>query len=205
MAEKAGTKGVPRHEREESILDAAAGEIGRVGYAGLFLGSVATAAGVSKPLIYAYFDSKDGVYVRCVRRAAANLCDAMDRVIGETEEQARAGTVTTALAGRTLAAIFGALEHRPYDWRVVFDRSHPEQGPAADAAREARRQIAERANWGISAFGAAGGLTDSDDVSALTAAWMGIVSALVDWWLRHPGETAAQMTARSLRLVALLD
>ncbi|WP_067849329.1 TetR/AcrR family transcriptional regulator [Nocardia lijiangensis] len=197
MAGAAGTKGVPRAEREAQILDIAAAEIGRVGYAGLSPAVVAAKAGVSKPLVYAYFDTKDGLYVACMRRAASVLGDAIDAAMID-------GPATLELAERTLAGIFGALEPRPHDWHVVFDRSHPDEGPAADAARAARRRIAEQANRGVGAFLAGRGLTDPDDLSALSAVWMGTVTALVGWWLRNPGETAEAMTARTRRLLAAL-
>ena len=66
----AGTKGVPRAASEAQLLDIAAEDIGRLGYAGLSVGEVAAGAGVSKPLVYGYFGSKDGLYVACVQRRA---------------------------------------------------------------------------------------------------------------------------------------
>lgn len=196
MASAAGTKGVPRAERESQILDVAAAEVSRVGYAGLSLGKVAAGAGVSKPLVYAYFESKDGLYAACVRRAASVLGDAIDEAI--------AGPPTLAMAERTLDAIFTALEPRPHDWNVVYDRSHPGDGPAAAAARAARERIAEQGERGVGAFLAARGLTDADDRSALTAVWTGAVASLVDWWLQHPEQTAEAMSARCHRLFAAL-
>nr|WP_202501620.1 TetR/AcrR family transcriptional regulator [Streptomyces sp. SID5785] len=178
------------------MLDVAAAEIGRVGYAGLSLGAVAAAAGVSKPLVYGYFGSKDGLYVACVERAAAVLGDAIDVAIS--------GPATLDMAHRTLAAIFTALEPRPHDWKVVYDQSHPAEGPAADAACAARGRIGEQAERGVAAFLTDRGLTDPEDRSAMVAAWTGVVAALVDWWLRHPEQTAAAMAARSRRLVAAL-
>lgn len=196
MASAAGTKGVPRAERESQILDVAAAEVSRVGYAGLSLGKVAAGAGVSKPLVYAYFESKDGLYAACVRRAASVLGDAIDEAI--------AGPPTLAMAERTLDAIFTALEPRPHDWNVVYDRSHPGEGTAAAAARAARERIAEQGERGVGAFLAARGLTDADDRSALTAVWTGAVASLVDWWLQHPEQTAEAMSARCHRLFAAL-
>jgi len=191
-----GTKGVPRAERETQILDIAAAEIGRFGYAGLSVGTVATRAGVSKPLIYGYFGSKDGLYVACVQRAATILGEAIDVAIN--------GTPTLEMAERTLAAIFSALEPRPHDWNVVFDLSHPDTGPAAEAARTARACIAGQTEQGVSAFLAYRGLTDPDDRSALVAVWTGLVAALLDWWLEHPEQSAQAMAERSHRLVATL-
>lgn len=192
----AGTKGVPRPEREQQILDAAVAEIGRVGYAGLSLGDVAQRAGVSKPLVYTYFQSKDGLYIACVDRAATLLFDAIESAI--------TGADGLSKAERTLDAIFAALEPRPHDWTVLFDRSHPDDGPAADAVRAARRRIAAQAARGVADAISAVELTDPTDVSALTDVWMGAVTSLVLWWLRHPDQSGAQMTARTHRLVGAL-
>lgn len=190
---RSGTRGVPRARREQQILDVAVGEIGRVGYAGLSLAGVADRAGVSKPLVYNYFGTKDGLYVACVQRASAVLDEAVAQVI--------TGATDVAVAKRTLAAIFTVLEPRPHDWNVLFDRSHPAQGPAADAAREARRRIAEQAARGVSAVFDGTGLTDPADLSALIDVWMGIVTSLVGWWLRHPEQSARAMGARSQRIL----
>lgn len=189
---RAGTKGVPRAQREQQILDVAVDEIGRVGYAGLSLAEVADRAGVSKPLVYNYFQSKDGLYVACVRRASAVLDDSVEQVI--------IGSADVAVAQRTLEAIFTVLAPRPHDWNVLFDRSHPAEGPVADAAREARLRIAEQARRGVSAVFDATGLTDPGDLSALIDVWMGIVTSLVGWWLRHPEQSARAMSARSRRI-----
>ena len=110
----AGTKGVPRAASEAQLLDIAAEDIGRLGYAGLSVGEVAAGAGVSKPLVYGYFGSKDGLYVACVQRAASVLVQAI--------EEAISGPANLQMAERTLEAIFSALQPRPHDWNVLFDR-----------------------------------------------------------------------------------
>lgn len=131
----AGTKGVPRAASEAQLLDIAAEDIGRLGYAGLSVGEVAAGAGVSKPLVYGYFGSKDGLYVACVQRAASVLVQAI--------EEAISGPANLQMAERTLEAIFSALQPRPHDWNVLFDRSHPPSGPVADASgRRAHRSSA---------------------------------------------------------------
>ncbi|WP_149359705.1 TetR/AcrR family transcriptional regulator [Lolliginicoccus suaedae] len=192
----AGTKGVPRPERERQILDIAAEHIGRVGYAGLSLADIATEAGVSKPLVYGYFRTKDGLYAACVERAATILADAIENAI--------TSTVSLEMAQHTLDAIFTALEPRPHDWNVLFDRSAPREGPAGESVRNARRRIANQAARGIATVFDATGITDPHDLSALTDVWMGAVTSLVNWWLRHPDQTAADMSARSKRLIDAL-
>ncbi|MEV6062596.1 TetR/AcrR family transcriptional regulator [Nocardia asteroides] len=192
----AGTKGVPRAQREQLILDAAVAEIGRSGYAGLSLAGVAQRAGVSKPLVYTYFHAKDQLYLACVDRAAASLGGAIESAITAAED--------LSMAQRTLDAIFVALEPRPHDWTVLFDRTHPDEGEVAEAVRAARRGIAGQAARGVADVLGAVELTDPADLSALTDVWMGTVTSLVAWWLRHPEQTAAQMGARSRRLIAAL-
>src|SRR5262245_9101334 len=64
-----GTKGVPRADREQQILDAAVAGFGERGYAHASMAAIARRAGISKPLVYEYFGSKEGLYLACLRRA----------------------------------------------------------------------------------------------------------------------------------------
>ena len=69
----AGTKGMPRSERETQILDIASEHISQHGYAGLSTDAVAAAAGVSKPMVYHYFGGKQGFFEAVVQYAADDL------------------------------------------------------------------------------------------------------------------------------------
>ena len=111
-----GTKGVPRADREQQILDAAVHEFGERGYAHWSMAAIAQRAGISKPLIYEYFGSKEGLYLACLRRAGTHLVDRIAEV--------QKGT-TLRRAGDTLAAIFRALDGRRLDWAVIFDPTLP--------------------------------------------------------------------------------
>ncbi|MEV0063342.1 TetR/AcrR family transcriptional regulator [Nocardia sp. NPDC050718] len=192
----AGTKGVPRAEREQQILDIAGEQISRVGYAGLSPGSVATAAGVSKPMVFHYFRSKEGLYAACVERAADTVCGAIEPVFD--------GTPGIEMAEHTLEVVIAVLARRPHDWNVLLDRSYPPDGVAAEASHRAERRLAEQAYRGAAALLAERGITDPADLSALTDVWMGVVTALVNWWLRHPDESAEAMIARCTRLLGAL-
>jgi AcrR family transcriptional regulator len=196
-ARAVGSKGVPRAEREQQILDAAVREFGRYGFAGAALSAVASATGVSKQLVLSYFGSKDRLYVACVQRAGTNLIDRIEQVI-------EAGQPPIRMAENTLAAIFTALESRPHDWNVIMDRTQPTAGAADEAARHIRSVIAGQAARGVATVADRGHLADPDDLSVLTDVWMNMVTALVNWWLRHPEQSAASMTRRSGRILAAL-
>ncbi|MBU2697361.1 MULTISPECIES: TetR/AcrR family transcriptional regulator [Pimelobacter] len=193
-----GSKRVPRAQREELILDAATAEFGRYGHAGASLSAIAAGAGVSKQLVLGYFGSKDALFAACADRAGASIADRIDAVLA-------AGGPPLTLAEGTLAAIFTALAPRPHDWNVLNDRTTPAGSAAHRAARTARVRIAEQARSGVGTLAALDAVADADDLEILTDIWMGSVSALVGWWLRHPDRSAAEMTERGRRALLALS
>ena len=76
----AGTKGVPRVDRETQILQIASEHFGTAGFAATSVATVAERAGISKPLIYSYFGSKEGLYEACLDRGGALLAEEMERI-----------------------------------------------------------------------------------------------------------------------------
>ncbi|HEV7193186.1 MAG TPA: TetR/AcrR family transcriptional regulator [Jatrophihabitantaceae bacterium] len=190
-----GTKGVPRPEREQQIIAAAVDEFAARGYAAASMVVIARRAGISKPLIYQYFGSKDGLYLTCLHSVAGGLLDRLE--VAEL-------SVDDSVASRihALQAVFEALEPQPSAWQLLYDTTKPSDGPIAAAAQDYQRRTAALAASGSERFLRARGLTDSLDASALTAVWMGLVDSLVLWWLHHPQETAADMVQRCYRLIS---
>jgi AcrR family transcriptional regulator len=192
----AGTKGVPRAEREQQILDAAVYEFGGRGYAHASMAVIAQRAGISKPLIYEYFGSKEGLYLACLSRAGTHL---VDRVA-----DAQRGT-TLQRASETLAAIFSALDGRRLDWAVIFDPTLPADSAVHDAALSYQARLHRLAVEGTREVLGGYGLTDPQDNALSAHVWVTIVTAIVNWWLDHPDETAAAMTDRCNRVIAALS
>jgi len=194
----AGTKGVPRAEREAQIVTAATEVFGAQGFAATSVADVAARAGISKPLIYQYFGSKEGLFTACLRRAGAILADEIERI-------ARGDAVGLERALRTLGGLFALLEPQPWIWRLFFDATVPagEQGITAEIALYTDR-ITALADDGVRELMRLSGVDDPLDASALTTVWMSVVDSLVTWWLDHPAETAASMTARCVRLFGVV-
>ena len=194
----AGTKGVPRADREEQILQVASEVFGTEGYAATSVAAVAERAGISKPLIYNYFGSKEGLFTACLHRSGAILAEEMERI-------ARGDAVGLERALLTLEGIFGILAPQPWLWRLFFDPTVPrtEQRIAAEIALYTDR-IGALAEEGVGEMLrlTAGPGVDPLDVSALSAVWMSIVDALVTWWLDHPDQTPEEMGQRCVRLFA---
>ncbi len=190
-----GTKGVPRADREEQIVAVAVEEFAADGYAGASMVAIAARAGISKPLIYQYFGSKDGLFLACLHAVAGGLLERLRQAQLQEDDSVQSRV-------RTLQAIFEALEPQRNAWRLLYDPSMPQSGAFAEAAGSYRDATTALAASGSERFLGARGRHDHADASALSALWLGVVNSLVVWWLDHPGESAAQMTARCSRLLA---
>ncbi len=193
----AGTKGVPRLEREEQILTVASETFATESFAATNIQSVADGAGISKPLIYNYFGSKDGLFLACLERAGEIVASEIERIANED-------TVGIERGMRTLDGMFSVLEDQRHLWRLFYDTTAPTTGPVADAVAHYTERITKLADEGVAELMALSGVTDQLDVSAMTSVWMGIVDSLMRWWVEHPEESAADMTARSGRLLAAI-
>jgi AcrR family transcriptional regulator len=194
----AGTKGVPRADREEQIVQAASEIFGARGFAATSVADIAERAGISKPLIYNYFGSKEGLFRACLQRAGGILAEEMERI-------ARGDAVGLERALRTLEGIFTLLEPQPWIWRLFFDPTIPrgEEAIAAEIARYTDR-ITALADEGVAEMMRLSGDEDPRDVSALTSVWLSVADSLVTWWLDHPDETPSSMTARCVRLFGVV-
>ncbi|MFT4188622.1 MAG: TetR/AcrR family transcriptional regulator [Aeromicrobium sp.] len=193
----AGTKGVPRAERSQQILEISSLAFGSDGFAATNLADVARSAGISKPLIYHHFGSKEGLYIACLDQAGELLADAMERV-------ARGDVVGVERGLRTLDAMFAILEDQRHLWRLLHDRTAPETDPVASVVRRHADRIDALAHEGVSELLVLAGNTDPVDASALTAMWIGLVDALMDWWVAHPEATAPEMSERLGRVMGAL-
>jgi AcrR family transcriptional regulator len=168
---------MPRRDREQSILDAA-GQVFARGYHGASMDQIAGLADVSKPMLYAYFGSKEGLYVAYVDRTGREL---LARLAGATTPDDQPSVRLRAGILEFLAFI---EEHRD-GWQVLFGEL-TSMGPVVEEVGVLRRRIAQ---WimGVLA-GATGGQGNVPDVSvqATAHAIVGAGESLANWWLEHP-------------------
>lgn len=71
------SKRMPRAVREQQMLDAAVLTFARRGYRAASMDEIAEVAGVSKPLVYLYLNSKEELFSAVIRREAAALAEAV--------------------------------------------------------------------------------------------------------------------------------
>src|ERR1700744_4277293 len=68
---------VPRGELEEWMLDAAGPAFAECGFHDASMDAIAEAAGISKPMLYNYFGSKQGLYAAYIERSGHALLKSM--------------------------------------------------------------------------------------------------------------------------------
>jgi AcrR family transcriptional regulator len=176
---------LPRAERERLILDVAHARFAAHGFGAVTMEDVAADAGVTKPLLYAYFGNKERLYVTCMERAG----EAMLATVGAAVSQA----VSPADAlRRGLHAFFAFVDEDRDAWRVLFDETLPGGGDVAERAAAYReRLLALVAQSNLARLPAPRRAAHKTEVEAISVALLGAAEALARWWLRTGAMPAA--------------
>ncbi|MEK2492702.1 TetR/AcrR family transcriptional regulator [Kitasatospora purpeofusca] len=193
---RAGTKGMPRAERERQVLAAATEEFGRRGYEATTMATVAARVGVTKPLLHQYFGSKQDLFLGCLEPVGDRLLKAVRTAMADHDN----GAPPTPL--RVLRALFDALDGQREAWFVLYDPSLPPGSEAAHRAAHYRDAIDELAATGTADLLRGTGSDDPLDADALKYAWRGLCTTLVRWWIEHPDQTPEAMAGRCARIFA---
>jgi AcrR family transcriptional regulator len=151
--------------------------------------TIATEAGITKPILYRHFGDKGGLY-----RALA------DRYIRAMRDRLRAALVTRGglhtRTRATLDAYLSAIESEPQVYRFLVQRAAAEEpGVAGDVAGFVRR-FGDDLAAGLQLEPQLAGIAP-----ARAAVWAQAVAGMVqqtgDWWLDHP-EVARQAVVDEL-------
>src|SRR5215212_1597600 len=78
-----GSRRVPRAVREREMLAVAERAFAARGYHAASVDGIAEAAGITKPMVYAYFGSKEGLYRACMRAARERRPDSWSVLLGD--------------------------------------------------------------------------------------------------------------------------
>jgi AcrR family transcriptional regulator len=168
---------MPRPAREQSILDAA-GQVFAGGYHGASMDEIAGLADVSKPMLYAYFGSKEGLYVAYVDRTGREL---LDRLAGATTP---GDQPTVRLRAGILEFLSFIEEHRD-GWQVLFGEL-TSMGPVVEEVGVLRRRIAQWIMAVLAGATRAQGNVPDVSVQATAHAIVGAGESLANWWLENP-------------------
>lgn len=148
------------------MLRAAGDTFAARGFHAASMDDVARAAGISKPMLYNYFGSKERLYAAYVRSSAQTL-------VQSVRDAAPPGApVEDRLRGGLRAFLTYAEQHRA-GWTVLHNEAAAQGDPLATEVTNLRRRLT-------------GMLTRIFDDEGFAHAFAGASESLVSWWLAQP-------------------
>lgn len=172
------------------MLDAAGEAFAADGFHGASMDGIATAAGISKPMLYNYFGSKEGLYAAYVQRSGRAMMEALRHSSSPDappQDRLRAGVL----------AFFTFVDEHRAGWAVLYNEAAVQGGPVAAGVASLRSGLADIV---ARAVGPSGKRRRTDDSAAAFAhAFVGAGESLANWWLAHPAHDKADVAAMLLR------
>jgi AcrR family transcriptional regulator len=186
---KAGRRKLPRADRERQMLQVAARVFGRRGYHAASMDEIARDCGVTKPMLYAYFRSKDCLYLATVDRMGTAVVAAVEQLLAERD------------AGQRLRlgvdVILRFIEQDRHGWAVLYAEGLGE-GPVAKHVARYRDRIVQAA--AITLADAVPGRA-ARDAEPYAVGLLGAGEALARWWLARGALPFATVQAITHELV----
>ena len=181
---------MPRVEREALMLDVAEQMFGERGYRAVSMDEIAARVGVSKPMLYHYYGSKERLFLACLARARTRMRDAI-----------MAGATTSDKPGEqlfnTLVTWFRFIDEHPATWNLFIDEGLLEFGEASEEIEAIRSEHQEIIAALIAVHAPPGHLADPIEIEVVAAAISGVGERITRWRTRNPGLTP-ERTARHL-------
>jgi AcrR family transcriptional regulator len=165
------------------MLEVAGRAFAERGFHNASVDAIAEASGITKPMVYAYFGSKEGLYRACMQRARMRLLEAL-----------REGVDTTAAPDQQLwhglLAVFTFVERERDSWAILLGEVTQGTGPFAEDGAAVRRELAALIAELLRRAATHEGLhPDSVEITdQLARALMGAGESLAVWWGEHPEE-----------------
>jgi AcrR family transcriptional regulator len=157
---------MPRAEREDGMLRAAGEVFARDGFHDASMDAIAQAAGISKPMLYNYFGSKQGLYSAYIERSGRALLQTMRAA------DSRGAPAAQRLHAGILAFLTYAEEHSA-GWTILHRETLAQGGVVAAQLAGLRDRVTEL-------------LTTLFGDEAFAHAFAGAGESLAGWWLAHP-------------------
>jgi AcrR family transcriptional regulator len=189
---------VPRELRRRHLLELATQLFTERGFDAASMDELAERAGVSKPVIYDQFGSKDGLLAEVVDALGVELNHAVILAVqGKTEPR-------DLLESGSLA-FYRFVGQRRGTWAMIFGAFRG-VGTSPHTAQEKLAEIRARqdtlvGNVILVAARAQGTEPDPIEVSAITRGLNGVYEGLVEWWEAHPEIKPEQLAQWTVALV----
>ena len=181
---------MPREQREQLILEVAGQVFAQAGYDSASMDEIAELVGVSKPMLYAYFGSKEGLYLAYVERAGREL---VERLVAAWSR----GAASPSRLRAPVAEFLSFVEEHGNGWRVLF-REAAASRPLAEQVAVIRGRIGDAIRQMVESSSAGYPPPASD---AVAHALVGAGESLANWWLEHREVPRDEVAASYLAVV----
>jgi len=191
-----GRKKVPRAVREREMLEVAGRVFAQRGFHATSMEEIAAGAGVSKPMIYNYFGSKEGLYFAYIELAGQRMLSRMRSAVQAAGERPEERLWAAALA------FFGHVNDNRDEWSVLFGELAARGAPFSREVSAIRARVSD----GTAALfdevlqGAGASPSEIGGSEPLAHAFVGAGESLANWWLDHPEESEAAMASRLMNV-----
>lgn len=177
---------LPRAEREQRMLDAAEEVFKRAPYQAGSMDEIATLSGITKPLLYQYFGSKEALYEACVERIQR-------RVFAEIDSAARQAAAPEERIEIFVSAYVDFLAQARETWWLLY----------SDASRDAVNGMRVRnaeviRNLLTDTFLELGLRRDRRATDLLARSLVGAGEEMGRWWSENPKVRKHEVRARFL-------
>jgi AcrR family transcriptional regulator len=195
-----GRRKVPRAVRERQMLEVAGKVFAARGFHEASMDEIADGAGISKPMIYNYFGSKEGLYSAYVEAAGRRLLARMAEAAAGARPSEAIDAEATLRA--TTLAFFAHVDENRESWSVLFGGFTARGGPLVDEVASIRRTITDRTAALFDAVLLQAGTTPAaaGGTHPLAHAFVGAGESLANWWLDHPDEPREAMADRLMKV-----
>ncbi|MFO7192008.1 TetR/AcrR family transcriptional regulator [Thermocrispum agreste] len=177
-------KRMPRAEREQQMIAVAVEVFAEHGFLAASMDDIAARVGVSKPMLYEYFDSKEGLLVAALRHARTEL--------HRTVEQALADASSAEDALRQgLLAYFTFMAQRRQAWSLLRQELGALGPAAAEEVETIRRQQTQLHMRYLRHYAP---YTTEDEIEVAAEIIVGGCERLAAWCDRHHGVSPERAT-----------
>ncbi len=179
---------VPRAVRAQQLLEIADQLFIERGFHATSMDEIARRAGVSKPVIYDHFESKEQLFAACARRAGEELAERVRSAAlkqRDPRERLRAGSF----------AYFGFVQEQYQAWALLFadEQVVRDARIAAEASRIRHRQAKLMVSLMAETFDITPEHPGWQRLEAMTITLAGGYESLSLWWSEHPDVSVDQL------------
>lgn len=192
QAPERAPKRMPRAEREKQILAVAERVFGNEGYQATSMDEIAAEVGLSKPMLYEYFGSKEGLLLACLERSKRELLEA-------TSLAAAAAQGPEQLLFDCVLAFFKFSDEHAQAWALLrneFSISDASINTELEAIRIQQRDFTAGLLANIRAD------LDDEQLEAFAESIIGACERLAMWREQRPEVTAEKATEHLMSLMA---